>query len=338
MAQVEGGHAEVTVQQYAAQWLAGLPTRLRPKTVRSYSELYRLHIAPGLGAIKCQELRRSRVKKLLVEKKAQGLSRNTVRLIQACLSSMCSEAVEDGLINSNPAIALMRWVVRDDSSNRGLRGFAIRPLSEAELTRFLEASRATSPDYYPLFLTLARTGCRPGEARALRWPDVSFEHREILVERGFSGGLLGPTKTGQCRRVDMSLELAKVLRRLQADRIVDYRRGGRNDISEWVFVDRFGDPINENRPRKVFAAVLQRAGIAHHTVYDLRHTFASLHLAKGHPITYVSAQLGHANPSTTFKWYAHWLPSGDKRFAGSMDVETSRAAETDSLDEAISKA
>ena len=35
-----------------------------------------------------------------------------------------------------------------------------------------------------------------------------------------------------------------------------------------------------------------------------RHTYASLLLAAGAPITYVSAQLGHANASTTLRYYA----------------------------------
>jgi hypothetical protein len=39
------------------------------------------------------------------------------------------------------------------------------------------------------------------------------------------------------------------------------------------------------------------------------HTFASLLLQNGAPITYVSRQLGHKDPSITLRVYAHWLPS-----------------------------
>jgi len=86
-----------------------------------------------------------------------------------------------------------------------------------------------------------------------------------------------------------------------------------------VFLNRKGALINEDWPRRVFAKVLTRAGLSWHIPYDLRHTFATLHLAKGHPITYVSAQLGHSDPSTTLRWYAHWLPISDKRFADALD-------------------
>lgn len=41
---------------------------------------------------------------------------------------------------------------------------------------------------------------------------------------------------------------------------------------------------------------------------ELRHTFASLLLQAGEPITYVSQQLGHKDASITLRVYAHWLP------------------------------
>ena len=75
-----------------------------------------------------------------------------------------------------------------------------------------------------MFLTLARTGCRPGEALALRWSEVNFTRREILIERALSAGRIGPTKTGRSRRVDMSRELLGVLGRLRKQREVQARR------------------------------------------------------------------------------------------------------------------
>ena len=54
-------------------------------------------------------------------------------------------------------------------------------------------------------------------------------------------------------------------------------------------------------------------------LYDLRHTYASLLLAAGAPITYVSAQLGHSNPGTTLKYYARWIPSRGKRWVDLLD-------------------
>ena len=64
---------------------------------------------------------------------------------------------------------------------------------------------------------------------------------------------------------------------------------------------------------------MRRAGISGHMLYDLRHTFASRLLAKNKPITYVAAQVGHANAGVTLKYYARWIPTGDRSFVDSLD-------------------
>jgi hypothetical protein len=94
----------------------------------------------------------------------------------------------------------------------------------------------------------------------------------------------------------MSRELAIVLRQLYCTRQeVDTRRD-RGEILKWVFVNGVGRPIGENRPRKIFPKILVHAALQKHTVYDLRHTFATLHLSKGHPITYVAHNSGILRP------------------------------------------
>jgi len=39
--------------------------------------------------------------------------------------------------------------------------------------------------------------------------------------------------------------------------------------------------------------------------HDLRHTFASLLIAQGENVVWVSRQLGHESPNTTLRVYAH---------------------------------
>ena len=57
--------------------------------------------------------------------------------------------------------------------------------------------------------------------------------------------------------------------------------------------------------------VLVSAGLPSFSLYDLRHTYASLLLSAGVPLLYVAQQLGHTKPTITFKYYARWIPSGD---------------------------
>jgi integrase len=50
---------------------------------------------------------------------------------------------------------------------------------------------------------------------------------------------------------------------------------------------------------------------------DLRHTHATLLLAKGVPVKVVSERLGHASPTITLQVYAHVLP-GSQRDAAEL--------------------
>ena len=73
---------------------------------------------------------------------------------------------------------------------------------------------------------------------------------------------------------------------------------------------------------RVFKRVLKAAKLPNFRLYDLRHTFASLLLTQGAPITYVAAQLGHSKPTTTLQWYAHWLPTSRRTFVDALDEGT----------------
>ena len=161
---------------------------------------------------------------------------------------------------------------------------------ETELATFL--CEAEGDNYYPLFLTLARAGLRPGEAIALKWDDFNFSKREILIERALSDGAVGPTKTGKSRIVDMSLELRETLIQLYVHREKQTLRYGWSEMPEYVFIGSRGALLDDSRLRRRFAAILRKAGLSGHTPYDLRHSFISLLPGKGKPITYVAAQAG----------------------------------------------
>jgi integrase len=61
----------------------------------------------------------------------------------------------------------------------------------------------------------------------------------------------------------------------------------------------------------------------------MRHTFASLLLQHGAPITDVSGQLGHREAAITLRVYAHWLPSAsDLRAVDRLDHDRTQPSAT----------
>ena len=61
-------------------------------------------------------------------------------------------------------------------------------------------------------------------------------------------------------------------------------------------------PRSSTRPSCIAAVRIQ-----------MRHTFGSLLINVGEPVTYVSRQLGHKDSAITLKVYARWLPDETRR-------------------------
>ena len=127
------------------------------------------------------------------------------------------------------------------------------------------------------------------------------------------------TKTGKKRRVDLSDELLESLITLRRKRKADFLAKGGNQIPEWVFINREGNPLDMDNIRdRVFFKALDKAGLRGLRLHDLRHTFASLHIQKGESLAYVRDQLGHGSIKTTVDIYGHLVPGANREAANRL--------------------
>jgi integrase len=210
-----------------------------------------------------------------------------------------------------------------DSVTVAERRQKIRAMTPEQLDAFLQA--AAGDRQAALWLFLADTGVRPGEAFALRWEDVDLVAHQVRIERAAErGGRIKSTKTGSARAVDLTPRLVAALDTRQTALEAEALAKGR-DVTPLVFPSEADTPLDDVNVAKRFRAIVQRAGLPRFRVYDLRHTAASHLLMSGAPLTYVANQLGHARPSTTLQHYAHWLPRGDHGLAERLEVWRSAA-------------
>ncbi|MBN2061889.1 MAG: tyrosine-type recombinase/integrase [Deltaproteobacteria bacterium] len=75
----------------------------------------------------------------------------------------------------------------------------------------------------------------------------------------------------------------------------------------------------DNWRRRVFNKALEKAGMRHIRIHDLRHTYATIRISEGHDIVDVSNQLGHHSEAFTLKVYNHWLPGKRKAEIDTLD-------------------
>jgi integrase len=311
-----------TFGEYADRWMrehANL--HCKPSTIRGYSGLLKLYLRPRFGSVRLDQLTRDAIKSMFVELAEQDLSRNTLNNVLIVLRSVLNGAIEDGIISTNVAGKLGRFIPRDEDN------FEVVPLTQTELEAFLEAALLLCPDQYPLFLTLARTGMRLGEVLALRWGDIQFgedEHdknRFIYIRRNWVEGQFGKPKSGKERRVDLSRQLRSVLEERRDSRMLEAYLSGKSSIAdELVFPSEAGTPLDgRNVYNRYFLPAVEKAGLRHFRIHDLRHTYASLLIQAGASLAYVRDQLGHSSIQVTVDLYGHLVPSANISWVDGLD-------------------
>ena len=171
----------------------------------------------------------------------------------------------------------------------------------------------------------AYAGLRRGELVALRWRDVDFVGRKIIVRRSVSGDTeLRSTKSRRAREVPLPNQAAAALDRLS-------RREEFTGPDDYVFANRLGRRLDPSALRRRFERAREPAELEPLRFHDLRHTYGSLLIAGGIDLASVKAAMGHSRITTTER-YLHARPAGElaERFTcaltGGVPLELARAA------------
>jgi integrase len=287
-------------QGVAQEWLVAR----RPKWAERTHEDYKLKIDrvdPYIGDRWIDSLSEDDVAEL-VASLHERYARDTVKNTLTPVSGVFKYAIKNGLAARNP-VALLD---KDDRPQKGNEREK-RILSKGEIEALLGATT-----YGPVMATAVFTGLRQMEVLGLRWGEIDFEKGYVLVREQLSrSGGRAPLKTPKAKRdVVLMPGLAKMLREHRA-------RSPFSADDDYVFTTGSGKPYGWSNVDRELKSACDRAKLAEPKprFHDLRHTFASLLIAQGANVVYVSGQLGHASSDITLRVYAHLFASaehGDK--------------------------
>jgi integrase len=306
-----------TVAHYMERWLEDSARGdLGHRAYHNYKLQIRRHISPAFGRLKLSKLTAAHIQSLYAAKLRDGLKPSSVRYIHAVLHRALEQAVRFNLIPFNPASRTDPPKIRQEE---------IMPLDAEQARAFLAAARG---DRFEALHVLSLTvGLRMGEALGLRWSDVDLDARTVRVSRQLQrvrdgGGLVfSEPKNASRRTVDLPQRAVEALRSHRKKQIEGQLRAG----SEWqdqglVFASNKGTPLDaQNIVNRHFKPLLKRAGLPSIRWHDLRHTYATLLLARGTHPTYVQKSLGHASVQLTLDRYSHWMPSMGRNTAEGID-------------------
>jgi integrase len=148
-------------------------------TYDRYEGRIRNYILPRMGELLLRECTAGRIKGVLdgIRDDNPTIAAETLRGIRACISGIMQVAIDHDVLTVNP-VASVRKI--EGGAKRAARAY-----DETELIDFLtkvdadkKAVRADLPD---LIRFLFGTGCRFGEALALRWYDLNLTGEVITV-------------------------------------------------------------------------------------------------------------------------------------------------------------
>jgi integrase len=250
----------------------------RESTRLRYADTFRNYIAPVFGDMPVTEIARTQVKEFVADLVGKGLARATIRIIVSNLCTVFSHAIEDEILQVNPAVKMPKffrqaYVLHDE----------IQPLTADEVGVFLSTAIDLDhtkryrdvPEYYPLFLCAVHTGMRAGELIALQWSDIDWRSKYIVVRRSIKDGRINLPKNGKTRKVDMSDLLIAELQGMRKRRIESYLKDGKNRIPEWVFCNSDGNFLDiQNLKNRHFHKCLEVAKLRRIRFHDLSYVLS----------------------------------------------------------------
>jgi integrase len=309
-----------TVAEFSDEWLAAIRATVRPSTMDKYRRDLRAHVVPYVGHVALNKLDATALnrlwatlaetgnKRLAPEAEARGLSSKSIENVAMTVHRMLKDAVRWGRLARNPADAA-------DPPRRSVERPQIQAWDADTLRRFLDACRTDADRLYALWVFLATTGLRRGEALGLRWSDVDLDIGRARITHTI--GLIrwqvvsGQPRTAAGRRpIALDPTTVAVLRDHRRRMIEQRLLVGAGFVDQdYVFCEPDGDPLHPERVYQAFKRRVRKHGVPALSPHGLRHTWATIALANGVHPRVVQERLGHAHISITLQTYSHVQPT-----------------------------
>lgn len=259
----------------------------RPSTTDTEFCRLKKHVTPRWGTRLLRDITTSDVKQLIID--AVGhLNPQTKKALAGHIRSVFKLAQEHGQVTKNPAQGVT---------------YKVQPRpkklpSYEQVRLILTTARDRKVPWYPLWWFLAHTGCRSGEAYALRWRNVDLASNSIFVIESWTrkGGFRDATKNGEGRTISVNPELKMLLEELHSVTFEGPNSFVLPRIREWT-------QSEAAKSLKLFILGLDD-GIPPMRLHDFRSFFVTELLRRGVDLPKVMRLVDHKRLETTMRYVA----------------------------------
>lgn len=293
-------HSELTISELWGKFCEFKSRLIKPSTANNYETFGKILLKLPQSLHSAPQAREQ-----LLQNHSYHVARQTI----SALSSACDWAVDCKLILSNPFKSLV--LPKPKNQIRSIKAFT---LEQRDLVITAFETSQTWNHYADLVKFLFFTGCRPGEAFALCWGDISHDCTKITISKSYATRVasLGATKNNKKRifPCGSGSKLQKLLLSI---------RPPSPDENSLLFRSTLGQRVNLrilwrawggywSKKKKFYPGVVKQLSdkgqIPYLTVYSTRHTFATWAIANGSSPEKVAYWLGD-NVQTILEYYCH---------------------------------
>lgn len=274
--------ADITVAQWCDRWAR--QSGARPSTRDDVAITIATHIKPALGPIRLADLTAGDVETAVL---GWNLGRNTARKNLGQLRTILEGARRAKIVPEN--------VARDTPTPKRKK-VKIDPFTPAESNLIVGTTRDL--DELAVFAVLATCGMRIGEGLALDVTDFDPVAGSVSITKTYSRrhGTRPPKSENGTRTLRVPRHALPALRLAAGDR----RKGP-------LFATPMGTRLDERQARYRWQQLLKRLGIRYRSVHKLRHSVATIMVARGTDLADVAKYLGDSL-KTVVDTYIH--PTG----------------------------
>lgn len=306
---------EITLGAYVSHWQDHKKDQVKPSTLKDYMTIVNTHLLPAFKTRKLKNITEIDLNtffdRTLTDK---GLAPNTKRNIRRVFSQIMEMARKEKIIGFNPIADIPPIKGADTNSRKALTIEQAKALLRGAKAYYEKKKdyKSANVNIYPFLLLCLHTGARLGELLALEWNDIDREHNTIAINKTYTktNTVQTPKTINSYREVSVPKEVINMCLSLN------------DGVSPYVFHTKNGTHIAQHNMERSLKNVIKFAHLPFKVLFhELRHTFATIAVSKGEPITNVSSILGHSKTSTTLDFYAHSTQDGMKETSDTVAKE-----------------
>ncbi len=305
---------------YLNEWLESHKNKIEENTYDSYKTVVKKSTEFFNGQnIKLKDLKPIHIQKFYDSLFAKGLKSNTVLHYHANIRKALDVAMKLDIIPSNPADKIER-----PKKNQFIGDF----YSIAELETLYKISK--NDPLYIVILLASFYGLRRSEVLGLKWPAFDFTNNTITIKHKVIETIVDNKRTlllkdktknlSSYRSLPLMPEIKEALlehkKKIETNKKL-CRNSYNKEYKDYICVDAVGKIFRPEYITDHFSLVLKKNNLRHIRFHDLRHSCASLLLAKKVPMKAIQEWLGHSTYSTTANLYTH-LESNTKNISANI--------------------